>query len=152
MPINRVASHQDLLATNGFLVEINNNTLTGVTNVGGFNRQTGTLEWADGGSNQIENFSDGLKRYGPLNLVYRVDPSKTEFDTLRALVDASITLGTRFTFTIIKYHNSVEEFRIIVYGALFNNETLSDLDVNASGTPYEVNLEVPITFFEIVKL
>lgn len=150
MPVTRIDSHDDLLSMSGFRVEASGNVFSAFTNVGGFNRNTETLQWFDGGSGNVENFSGHLKNYGPLSMSYRVDPTKLEFRVLRAMVTASMLRNIRHDLTVIKYHRGVELFRIVCYGCLFNNETLADLDNNADG-PYEVTLEVPCSYFEVIE-
>lgn len=143
-------SNDDLLTLNGFRIEIGGAPVAAITTVGGLNRVTGEIEWTDGGTGNVQVFSDQQKKFGPISMKYRVDPTKGEFDNLRNLVTSSMYLGVRFDFSIIKYHHGKELFRILVYRSLWNNEQFPEMDKNGSG-PFEVTLQVPCAYWEIVK-
>lgn len=150
MPYIQTESHDDVLTTNGFRVEILGKPIQDIVSVGGLNRTTGIIEWTDGATGLTEPFTDQIKHHGPVSIRYWVDPTRGDFDLLRAYVTAAHLLGTRFDFVVVKYNHGVEVFRIPVYRALFQTETFSELDKNSSG-PFEVTLEVPCAFYEVVK-
>jgi len=145
----RSNKNDDVLVANGFNIEINGQLITGVVNVGGFSRKSGTFEWVDGGTGISETFIDQKHNYGPITMKYRVDPSKPDFVLLRNYVTLCMTTGVKINFSIIKFHFQKEIFRIMVYKALFPDETISGFDVNSS-TPLEVDLNIPCSFWEIV--
>lgn len=148
MPFEQVEAHDDLLTTNGFVFEIDGQPIVAVTKVGGFSREVGAIEWTDGATGITENFSDQRKIYGPCTISYYVDPTTSDFDKLRAYVNATHKFGTRFDFSVVKYNHALEVFRIAVYKGLFRKEDLPELDKNASG-PYEVTLEIPCSYIEV---
>lgn len=142
-------NHNDLIVQTGFRMEILGNILSSVVRVGGLNRNTGTIEWVDGGSGYKEFFTDQIKTHGPLSIVYRIDPTKSDAALLKTYVDNSMNLGVRYDFSLIKYHHQFEQFRVLCYRGGFFNEQISDFDNNASG-PLEITLEVPIAKFELI--
>jgi hypothetical protein len=143
-------SHNDVMTISGFKVEINGTPVQDITAVGGLNRETGTIEWTDGGTGLTEMFTDQRRKFGPLNLRYMVDPTRGDFDRLHSYVTASQALGVRYNFSIIKYHKQIEIFRVNVYKALFSKEALPELNKNQAGA-FEVQLDVAIAFWEIVR-
>jgi len=143
-------SHDDLLTTNGFRIEIDGVPVQDIVAVGGINRKTGLLEWTDGGTGITEPFSDQKKNYGPISFRYYVDPSRGDFDRLRAYVTAAHLLGIRFNMIIVKYNHGIEIFRIPVYKVLMNEENFPELDKNGAG-PFEVSVTAPCAFYEITK-
>lgn len=150
MPFDRTENHDDLLTLNGFAFEVNGVRIAAVTNVGGFVRTAGEIEWVDGGTGYTEYFIDQKKMFGPITIKYRIDPTKTDVDLLRNFVTASIGLGVKFDFALVKYHHGSELFRILVYRGLFKSETWSEFDKNGAG-PVEVDMEVPCSFWEIIQ-
>jgi hypothetical protein len=127
----------DLVVTNGWWVEIpavadcHFETLDGLDDV-----ESGSQSIIDAGTNIEYKFGDQTYKSGDLSMSRTLSNSATDAQ-LDSLFLRCIREGIKFSATVVKLHNGVELFRVVIVGMRFVTKKGASLNT-ANGEKYSV--------------
>ena len=131
---------QDLYVVNGWYLEI---PVPGIGSNGlfetleGIQKQSGSVDIVDAGSNRRFRFTDQLMDYGEMSLTRTYQGNVTD-RALEILVNTCIEEGLKLPVRAVKMHQGREVLTVVFEGFRFNAVNYPALDVN-SGEKFTVS-------------
>lgn len=125
---------QDIYVANGWYLTI---PVPGILSDGlfetleGVQKQSGTVEVVDAGTNKKYKFTDQLTDFGEMTLTRPYNGSAAD-RAMEALVTTCIENGLKLPVTAVKMHQGKEVFTIIFEGFRFITATYPTFDVGSS--------------------
>jgi hypothetical protein len=120
----------DLVVTNGWYLEgIPAVVSPHFETISGIGIESSTVTLVDAGTNMEHKFPSQIIRFPDITLT-RSYQNNTDDAAVEAWANSCIRLGVRTDVTVVKLHNGVEVFRIVLVGFRVSAFNLPDFDVS----------------------
>jgi hypothetical protein len=125
---------QDIMVANGWYLNI---PFPGIGSDGlfetltGVQKQSGTVEVVDAGTNKKYKFTDQLIDFGEMTLTRSYQANATD-RAMELLVSTMVATGLKLPVTAIKMHQGREVFTVVFEGFAFHSVTMPNFDTASS--------------------
>jgi hypothetical protein len=117
----------DLYVNNHWYIELPGLVSPKFHQVSGIEESSGEVSIVDGYRNVEHKFSSQLKKYNDI-VLHRAKDGSVDDISMRELVRACMNNGLRFDANLVKLHNGIEVFRILMLGVRVKNNAHPDLN------------------------